>query len=225
MKQKKFLKKNFRKKYIFLQNSLFDFLSWRSQEFPQKNAMFQIETKINKENLFLEQEKISFQEYWKKADSKKMKNFLKNINNEVHMYELLASSSQLKEEEKSDIQNLPLRNTEIKNKKKEVFFLQQKNKKKISKISQGGAFKMNFSFVRQKQTRVSRLNSPNLNSQTLIPISDFFLKNKKFDIFENGTIGEFFPKRKNFQQYWIFPLLVFFLLFSSNSKVLLAKIN
>jgi len=222
MKQKKFLKKNFRKKYVFLQNSLFDFLSWRSQEFSQKNEMFQIETKIKKD-LFLEQDKISFQEYWKKADSKKMKNFLKNMNNEFYMYELLSSSSHLKKKQRSDLQNFPLKNTEIKNKKKEVFFLPQKNNKKISKRSQGGTLKMNFSFVGKKQTPFSRLNSFNSNSQILLPISDFFWKKNKFDIFENGTIGEFFPKRKNFQQYWIFPLLGFVLLFSSNSKVFFAE--
>ena len=49
--------------------------------------------------------------------------------------------------------------------------------------------------------------------ETFIPKSDICRRQNFF--FVNQKIGEFFPKKKNFTQYWIFPLLGFVIFFYS----------
>jgi len=92
--------KKFQKKYVFLKNSLFDFLYWRSQKLCEikKQNIFQTRKGMNQnfqclENLnfnntkyfLLEQEKISFQEYWQSSDFQKINNEIQNINKEFQI--------------------------------------------------------------------------------------------------------------------------------------------
>jgi SpoVK/Ycf46/Vps4 family AAA+-type ATPase len=53
--------------------------------------------------------------------------------------------------------------------------------------------------------------------ERLFPESDYFVSsNSEFKFFQNFQFGNFFPRKKFFQQYWIFPLLGFVFFFSSN---------
>eukprot|EP00879_Flechtneria_rotunda_P000025 GHRR01000040.1.p1 GENE.GHRR01000040.1~~GHRR01000040.1.p1 ORF type:complete len:4009 (+),score=-479.29 GHRR01000040.1:2478-14504(+) len=50
--------------------------------------------------------------------------------------------------------------------------------------------------------------------------AEHVLKAHRLKVFSNQKIGEFFPSKKNFQQYWIFPLLGFVFFFCSTSSFL-----
>nr|YP_009629429.1 cell division protein [Coelastrella saipanensis]AVV61539.1 cell division protein [Coelastrella saipanensis] len=236
MKQKKALLKKFHRKYVFLQNSLVHFLDWRVSEFSnfmtlktyndQSKPLFFCEasgTQKNKKNSFhfLEQEKICFQDYWKNSEHKKIENAIENMNKGLITSKNSYEKKFLNFSKKRNVFNI----------QKKSFYAQQKvarsqnsttNKQKISFFVDTKKMSMCFSskkFGKQsKQGKYlkilgkSQFSSSN-NLENFIPKSDILRKQNFF--FANQKIGEFFPKKKNFTQYWIFPLLGFVVFFHS----------
>ena len=259
MKQKKVLFKKFHRKYVFLQNSLVNFLDWRVSEFSnlmtvttsnnkQTKSFSLINKKKNKFH-FLEQEKICFQEYWKSSEQKKLENAIHNMNKEFIMSNnnfdysnsFIPSKKRkvfnrvgIKPFDSGAIkQSLYSKNQQQLSSKKQNF-LQPLQKKSFIVFEKTKSLKINnnfklFSFQKKfKNLKNSQFLSPN-TLETFIPKSDCFQKrnrffvNQKFDSSANFggattlpfKLGEFFPKKKNFHQYWIFLLLGFIVFFSS----------
>lgn len=204
------LSKKFHRKYIFLQNSLVYFLNWRISKFA--DDIYGTNNNAKKTNLinkkkntfhFLELEKISFQDYWKRSEHKKLEKSIHNMNKEflaTNNYFFLKNSLNM-----SKKQNVLSVLTYLKNKRKKPFFLDNKkmstffssNKSTIqlqSKKSFEFLNKKNFKLFLmnsgsktyiQKQKKINKfkklkfLNFHNLN--TFIPISDFRKKNLFFE--------------------------------------------
>lgn len=81
--------------------------------------------------------------------------------------------------------------------------------------------KIRFQFLK-KQTKKNKQKTTPLSSQT----SSFELFHpicQNIQFFGIQKIGNFFPKRKNFQQYWIFPFLGLYIFFQQNSSSFLPE--
>nr|WNK75868.1 FtsH [Scenedesmaceae sp. YH-2023b] len=213
MNQKKYILKKFRKKYVFLQNSLFDFLYWRSAGLRKAKNLSVFERKkqiFNKKTSYLlEKEKICFQDYWKSSEQQKIKNVIQNMNTEFQSFQ---SNSNLT----SSTLNFSKERIEKTNKKHEKKSSQNFIGK--SKFFEKATKKIKLQTFQKKQKKFQKFEVFASTNETFIPNSDCFRRITPFEIFGNHKIGEFFPRKKNFQQYWIFPLLGFVLLFSSNSS-------
>nr|YP_010563798.1 cell division protein [Coelastrum microporum]UWM13051.1 cell division protein [Coelastrum microporum] len=266
MKQKKYFMKKFHKKYVFLQNSLFDFLYWRSlkseepkiqiqqsRNFTNQSSNLQFEgSEKNSKFSLLEQEKISFHEYWQSSNSQKIKNEIENINKEFPFFTLAGRSETsslnlfhnnekkkfsvsilnkkvpfglLRWQKRENFQGFEqkvlysgaeprIKKRFLKSWKNEKRFFVQNKKTQRQKKSQFKIYLSSFS-KRFESSQNPLLCS--LTTETFIPKSDCFEKLDKLKFLQNFKIGPFFPKRQNFQQYWIFPLLGFILFFSSNA--------
>nr|YP_009450177.1 cell division protein [Pectinodesmus pectinatus]AOS53052.1 cell division protein [Pectinodesmus pectinatus] len=240
MTHKKFFLNKFRRKYVFLQNSLADFLHWRTFDYSTANDSLCLETlqKKNQHKAYVfAEDKISLQEYWKSSEQKKIANSIENMNKELNVSFLFKDQKVANDQKENLRSHFHFSNEESFNNKKEShqFF-----EKSLFQKRNNNATGMNFPFSSSnKKSRVihkkrgNRKNSPlfhlkkgmsfeqkkyHLNTETLIPKSDCFRKVENFPFFLNSKIGHFFPKKKNFIQYWIFPVLGFVVLFSSPSS-------
>lgn len=202
MKSKKSLFKKFHRKYAFLQTSLFDFLLWRNSNFKihdNRNFVKNLNTKT--QDVFLENEKISFQEYWKNSENKKIRNSIQNMNQEFLI------DKKVKKNQTEVLTN------------RLILKVEQKKLKKIFTKTKYSKFKVQNFYLINFHKSLSIRNSSLLQkstSETFIPETDYFVQKNLFSFFQNLKIGQFFPMKKHFQQYWIFPLLGFVLFFSSN---------
>lgn len=213
MKNQTYFFQKYQKKYFFFQKSFFDFLYWRSTKkrnshsFRGQSEPFLLgenEIKLNfSHKLYpFEQEKMSFNEYWETSDSEKTKTLLKTSPN----FSSLDRHNQSK----------PLKVFEA--------------KKLLSAYSKSGAgfspSKQSFLYLKKRKEKMSKRQNKNFQNSTFLPRNSFFELSQNLHFLKSQKIGEFFPKKKNFQQYWIFPflgVLFFFLqnfsfLFFQNSK-------
>jgi SpoVK/Ycf46/Vps4 family AAA+-type ATPase len=233
MKQKKYFFNKFHRKYLFLQNSLSDFLHWRtSNSFEQSDFGSTHPFKNKQDSVLLEQDKICLQEYWKSTENKKIKNALQNLNNQG----MFSSFKQKKLGSLSEFSTKMESNSFLQNSFNNVEFVKKNNGKKISErrtlylnsshfnresIFSKKLLKKNLqekkkSITFQKKLRkFKNFQESNSNFEILIPESDCFRNLQPFSFFANQKIGQFFSKKTIFQQYWIFPLFGFVVLFSS----------
>lgn len=251
MKQKKVFSKKFHKKYVFLQNSLVHFLNWRVSEFSnfmtlttyndQTKSLF-IESNKNSFH-FLEQEKICFQDYWKNSEHKKLENAIQNMNKEsitsknsvdfqnffnfskktnvFNIQNKFQLSSEQNAVHKQKVANQPSKLViAAKKRKKRLFFVD--NKKTLISFS---SKKLGKQLQQKKYSKVlEKSQFFNFNAlETFLPKSDIFRKRNLFC--GNQKIGEFFPKKKNFTQYWVFPLLGFVVFFHSTPTFFNARLK
>nr|WVD55771.1 cell division protein [Tetradesmus distendus] len=244
MKQKKIFFNKFHRKYLFLQNSLYDFLHWRtSNSFEQSDLVSNHPFKNKNGSVFLEQDKICLQEYWKSSENKKIKNALQNFNNQetfLFKQKRLGSSEFSTNMEYTSFFQDSLNNVEAFKKnngkkisEKRTLSLNSSdfNQKSIlllvptvlptsagkTKNLLKKGFHKNKKYItfQKKLTKFKNFQEKNSNFETLIPESDCFRNFQPFSFFVNQKIGQFFSKKTIFQQYWIFPLLGFVVLFSS----------
>eukprot|EP00882_Tetradesmus_deserticola_P000019 GHRQ01000020.1.p1 GENE.GHRQ01000020.1~~GHRQ01000020.1.p1 ORF type:complete len:3641 (+),score=1421.03 GHRQ01000020.1:8842-19764(+) len=246
MKQKKSFFNKFHRKYLFLQNSLFDFLHWRtSNSFEQTDLVSNRPFKNKHRSVLLEQDKICLQEYWKSTENKKIKNAFQNLNNKVSF----SFFKQKKTVDFSDFSTKMESNSFLQGSFNDVESLKKNNRKKISEkrtlylnsseISKESIFskkllkkdiqeKKKYITFQKKLKKIKNFQKNNSNFETLIFETDcffnfqpfsflsFFLQSKQKEA--NKKIGQFFLKKTIFQQYWIFPLFGFVVLFSSPSS-------
>lgn len=242
MTQKKSFLNKFRRKYVFLQNSLADFLYWRTFDYSTtKDSLFyeNRQKKSQHKAYVFAEDKISLQEYWKSSEQKKIANSIENMNKELNI-SFLFKDQKVGNGQK---ENFPasshshFSNEESFNKKEESHqsfgksLLQKRNNnvnvmnfpfsslnKKWPSIHKKRRNRPNFPLFHLKKGMSFEQKKYHLNTETLIPKSDCFRKVKNLPFFLNSKIGHFFPKKKNFIQYWIFPVLGFVVLFSSPSS-------
>lgn len=203
MKNQTHFFQKYQKKYFFFQKSFFDFLYWRSTKkrnshsFPGQSESFLLgenEIKLNfSHKLYpFEQEKMSFYEYWKTSDSEKTKTLLKTSPN----FSSLDGHDQ--------------------SKTLKVF----EAKKLVSAYSKsGGGFspsKQSVLFLKKRKEKMSKRQNKNFQNDTFLPRNSFFELSQNLHFLKSQKIGEFFPKKKNFQQYWVFPFLGVLFFFSQN---------
>lgn len=232
MKQKKSFLNKFHRRYLFLQNSLSDFLHWRtSNSFCQTDFVGNPPFQKKHKSVLLEQEKISLQEYWKSTENKKIKSALQNINTNIPF-----SSFQQKKVEFSDFQTkiektafvqgslktsgFFKKNNGLNNSERNTLSLNSSEFRKESIFSKKllkKSFheKKKYITFQKKLRKIKNFQQKNSNFETFIPESDCFRNLQPFSFFANQKIGEFFSKKTIFQQYWIFPLFGFVVLFSS----------
>jgi SpoVK/Ycf46/Vps4 family AAA+-type ATPase len=235
MKQKKPFFNKFHRKYIFLQNSLSDFLYWRtSNSFEQNDLVSTGPFKNKNGSILLEQDKICLQEYWKSTENKKIKNALQNLNNKVPFSSFLQKklsdpsaastkidSNSFSQDSFNTVEFFKKNNGE-KSSEKRTLYLNVSDFNRDSIFSKK-LLKKNFHekkksiLFQKKLKKLKNFEGKNSNFDTLIPESDCFRNLQPFSFFANQKIGQFFSKKTIFQQYWIFPLLGFVVLFSSPS--------
>jgi len=179
MKQKKYFLKKFHKKYVFLQNSLFDFVYWRSQKSIQQRKKFFMNTldgsnsqKIqnltitSRQSELLEQEKISFQEYWQSSEFQKIKTEIQNRNKE---FQNLDISSNLNSEEFKNSSKNAMNFSKFENNlKDEMFNSLSEDNSKIRKYQKSLFFhivkknkhkKLNFKFIYHRFQKKTNLHT------------------------------------------------------------------
>jgi len=203
MNKKKTLSKKFHRKYIFLQNSLVYFLNWRVSEFSDNINVTNNDAKkpnlINKKKNtfhFLELEKISFQDYWKSSEHKKIEKAIHNMNKEfvpTNNYFFFKNSLNM-----SKKQNVLSVLNYLKHKKKKRFFIENKkispffssnkltiqlqNKKSFEFLNKKD-FKLFFvtsckTYIKKQKNKFKKLKYLNFyNLNTFIPISNFRKRN------------------------------------------------
>nr|WVD55979.1 cell division protein [Tetradesmus bajacalifornicus] len=233
MKQKKSFFNKFHRKYLFLQNSLSDFLHWRTyNSFEQPDFISNHPFQKKHESVFLEQEKICLQEYWKSTEKKKMQSALQNINNNV----TFSSFKRKKKVDFSDFTTKMEKSSFLQSSFNDVQSFKKNNGKNIfekktlfsnsSELTKKSIFakklfkksfheKKKYITFQKKLRKIKNFQENNSNFETFIPESDCFRNIQPFSFLANQKIGQFFSKKTIFQQYWIFPLLGFVVLFSS----------
>ena len=188
MKQKKSFFNKFHRKYLFLQNSLSDFLHWRtSNSFEQSDLVSTHLFQTKNGSVLLEQEKICLQEYWKSTENKKIKNAFQNLNNQgaFSSFKLF-----LKEKKQKKLGYI----SEFSTKMESNSFLQDS-------FNNVGAFKKNNG-KKISERRTLFLNSSDFNKKSILPRSGSqkllkkgFHENKKYIIFQKKL-----RKLKNFKE-------------------------
>ena len=252
MRDKKHIYQKYQKKYFFFQKSFFDFLYWRSTK--KRNDSFSIQgpssrllsgekkmhfNSINKFSPF-EQEKMSFDEYWKSSEQKTIENTLKISTKFTSLKPSVYSSSGISDGPKSF----------------EVLFTEKKSispaffeKKRQTQKSGGGwtrsaeqrqkgqkktksfvtsnkslqfltTQKFHLLFLKKRKEKMLNRQNKNFKNESFLPVNSSFEISQNFDFFKSQKIGEFFPKKKNFQQYWLFPFLGVLFFFSQNASSL-----
>jgi SpoVK/Ycf46/Vps4 family AAA+-type ATPase len=247
MKQKKSFFNKFHRKYLFLQNSLSDFLHWRtSNSFEQSDLVSTHLFQTKNGSVLLEQEKICLQEYWKSTENKKIKNAFQNLNNQGAFSSFKLFLKEKKQKKLGSISEFSTKmesNSFLQDSFNNVGAFKKNNGKKISErrtlflnssdfnkksiLPRRGSQKLlkkgfheNKKYItfQKKLKKLKNFKEGNSNFETLIPESDCFRNFQPFSFFTNQKIGQFFSKKTIFQQYWIFPLLGFVVLFSSPSS-------
>lgn len=247
MKKQAPFSQKFQKKYFFFQKSFFDFLYWRSiqkakpefltefrstslpREFSalQKSGKFeeqkQIQMQLNPVQTFypFQQEKMSFYQYWKRdsfgGDHKNIQNTLKNSTKETAIQAKSFEFSQKNKQKKSFLFLKDKKNIKIlSNSKKSLNFLTPQ--------------KFHFLFLKKRKEKMTHFQKKNFllrsrsENESFLPITSSFEISQNLELSAQWTksqkIGEFFPKKKNFIQYWIFPFLGVLFFFSQNVSFL-----
>jgi SpoVK/Ycf46/Vps4 family AAA+-type ATPase len=242
MKKQTHRSQKFQKKYFFFQKSFFDFLDWRSTQkakphfltesqltsssidFPafSKGEKFekQREIQMNFDSVQkfypFEQEKMSFYKYWKREDS-----FTGNDKNRQNM---LKSSTKAKSFESQSLE------FSQKNKEKKSFSFLKKKKtmKSFSYSKKSFNFltnqKFHFLFLKKRKEKTTHFQKKILKNESFLPITSSFEISQNLELnalwTKSQKIGDFFPKKKNFIQYWIFPFLGVLFFFSQNISFL-----
>jgi SpoVK/Ycf46/Vps4 family AAA+-type ATPase len=244
MKKQTHLSQKFQKKYFFFQKSFFDFLYWRStqkakpelftelrttplpRDFSafQKSEKFgeqtQIQTQLNSVQKFypFQQEKMSFYQYWKKdsfgGDHKNIQNTLKSSTKATAIQSKFFEFSQKNKQQKSFMFLKDKKNSKIfTNSKKSLNFLTTQ--------------KFHFLFFKKRKEKMTQFQKKNFKNESFLPITSSFEISQNLELSTQWTkpqkIGEFFPKKKNFIQYWIFPFLGVLFFFSQNVSFLLQQ--
>ena len=241
MKKQTHLSQKFQKKYFFFQKSFFDFLYWRSTQkakpkfftefrptpLPTDFSAFQkgekfdeqkeIQMHLNSVHNFypFEQEKMSFYQYWKR-DS--LGGDHRNIQN------ILKSSTKGKSFQSKSLEFYQ----KNKEKKSFSFFKKKKNLKSFSYSKKSLNFltnqKFHFLFLKKRKEKMTSFQKKTFKNESFLPITSSFEISQNLELSALWTksqkIGEFFPKKKNFIQYWIFPFLGVLFFFSQNVSFL-----
>jgi SpoVK/Ycf46/Vps4 family AAA+-type ATPase len=237
MKKHKHLSQKFQKKYFFFQKSFFDFLYWRSAQkakpefltelkytpfsrdfsaFP-KSGKFeeqkQIQMELNSDPKFypFEQEKMSFYQYWKRdsigGHPKNIQNILKSSTKGTAIQPKSFDFFQKNKQNKSF-----------------SFLKENKNRKIVSNSKKSlnllTTQTFHFLFLKKRKEKMTHFQKRNFKNESFLPITSSFEISQNLALSTQWTksqkIGEFFPKKKNFMQYWIFPFLGVLFFFSQN---------
>jgi SpoVK/Ycf46/Vps4 family AAA+-type ATPase len=244
MKKQTHLSQKFQKKYFFFQKSFFDFLYWRSTQkakpelftelrttpLPRDFSAFeksgkfeeqtQIQMQLNSVQKFypFQQEKMSFYQYWKRdslsGDHKNIQNTFKSSTKGTAIQSKFFEFSQKNKQKKSFLF--------LKDKKKTKIF--SNSKKSLSFLT---TQKFHFLFLKKRKEKMSQFQKKNFKNESFLPITSSFEISQNLELSAQWTksqkIGEFFPKKKNFIQYWIFPFLGVLFFFSQNVSFLLQQ--
>lgn len=222
---KKNLSQKFQKKYFFFQKSFFDFLYWRS--IHKKNAFFstrgtfeslsfssQMQNELEMHLNFVrpsqmgcgnkfypfEQEKLSFYQYWKT-------NSLFHSPNQKHkkIQNILKSSKKFPSFQSQSFLN---------NKKNSKFF---SNSKKSFPFFRNQ--KLYLLFLKKRKAKLNHFSNKNSTNENSLSLMNSFQIFENFEFIpgfsKSQKIGNFFPKKKFFIQYWVFPFLGILFFFSS----------
>jgi SpoVK/Ycf46/Vps4 family AAA+-type ATPase len=216
MKKQKFCSQKFQKKYFFFQKSFFDFLYWRSIKNMTSHSFTQNQLNSGMDFAPFEQEKMCFYEYWKSPEHKKIENTLKSSTNLLSAHQ--NSFQAFKKTEKK--RKFLLKNTKYFNfltsQKFHSLFLKKRKEKKSSLYPLKDKKTLVF-FEKQKRNERSYQNFKN---ESFLPQNSSFELFRNFNSLNSQKRGEFFPTKKNFQQYWIFPFLGVLFFFSQNTSSL-----
>jgi SpoVK/Ycf46/Vps4 family AAA+-type ATPase len=222
MKKQKFRSQKFQKKYFFFQKSFFDFLYWRSFKNMTSQSFTQNQLNSAKNFALFEQEKMSFYEYWKSPEQKKIENTLKSSTNFRSAHKNSFQIFKKKEKKRKFLS----KNTKYFNfftsQKFHSLFLKKRKEKKSSLCPSKD--KKTLVFLKKPNQR----SHQNLKNESFLPQNSSFELFRNFNFLKSQKIGEFFPLRldfvpaaeKNFQQYWIFPFLGVLFFFSQNTSFL-----
>ena len=231
MRNQTHIYQKYQKKYFFFQKSFFDFLYWRSTK--KRNDSLPIQgpssfflsgekqMHFNSGNKFspFEQEKMSFDEYWKSTEQKTIENTLK-ISTKLTSLKPSAYSS-------SGISGGPKSLEVLLTDKKSISPTErkgQKNTKSFATSKKSLQFlttqKFHLLFLKKRKEKMFNRQNKNFKNESFLPINSSFEISQNFDFFKSQKIGEFFPKKKNFQQYWLFPFLGVLFFFSQNASFL-----
>lgn len=177
----------------------------------------QIQIEFNSVQKFypFEQEKMSFYQYWKKdsigGDQKNIQNILKSSTKGTAIQSKSFEFFQ-------------------KNKQKKSFsFLKENKNRKIFSNSKKSmnlltTQKFHFLFLKKRKEKMTHFQKKNFKNESFLPITSSFEISQNLELSAQWTksqkIGEFFPKKKNFIQYWIFPFLGILFFFSQNASFL-----
>jgi hypothetical protein len=241
MKKQTHLSQKFQKKYFFFQKSFFDFLYWRSMQKAKpefltefkytplsrdfsalpKSGKFeeqkQIQMELNSDQKFypFEQEKMSFYQYWKRdsigGHHKNIQNILKSSTKGTAIQSKSFEFSQKNKQKKSF-------SFSKENKNRKIF----SNSKKPLNLLTTQTF--HFLFLKKRKEKMTLFQKRNFKNESFLPITSSFEISQNLELSTQWTksqkIGEFFPKKKNFIQYWIFPFLGVLFFFSQNVSFL-----
>jgi SpoVK/Ycf46/Vps4 family AAA+-type ATPase len=187
---------HFQKKYSFFQKSFFDFFSWRSQNFFQK-------TKSS-----------NFQSFQKDSSGRFAQKFSPFEQENIGL--LKYSRTFEKKREQKTFENFQKFHPFF---KKNKSFSNSPNSWK--KISLDSTKKIHFQFFKHKKKR--KLSKFFFQNSILMPKRSSFEIFRNVHVFGPNVVGNFFPKQKNFQQYWVFPFLGILFFFSQNSSITFSK--
>jgi SpoVK/Ycf46/Vps4 family AAA+-type ATPase len=215
MKKQKHLFQKYHKKYSFFQKSFFDFLYWRSTKNVHSSSISR-----NQENSFqrfypLEQEKMSFYDYWKTSEHKTFQQTLKSSKG---VHRLAKQSPGASPDALPSAEGFGL--VERKNSQIDFSSLSSANSLKVYRRK---TEKFHFLFSKKRKGTFSKRYSKNLRKESFLPKNSSFEISENFSFLNFKPIGNFFPKKKNFMQYWIFPFLGILFFFSQNAFVLLLQ--
>jgi SpoVK/Ycf46/Vps4 family AAA+-type ATPase len=227
MRNQTHIYQKYQKKYFFFQKSFFDFLYWRSTKKRKDFLSIQGPSSVllsgekqmyfNSVNTFspFEQEKMSFDEYWKSSEQKTIENTLKISTKFTSFKQSAYSSSRISGGPKS---------REVLSVDKKSISRGQKNTKSFATSKKSLQCltnqKFHLLFLKKRKEKMFNKQNKNLKNKSFLPINSSFEISQNLDFFKSQKIGEFFPKKKNFQQYWLFPFLGVFFFFSQNALVL-----
>jgi SpoVK/Ycf46/Vps4 family AAA+-type ATPase len=225
-KQQKYFFQKYQKKYFFFQKSFFDFLYWRSTKNLDHYTTINNEFHSDKNIYPYEFEKMNFYDYWKKPEIQKIESCFQNSKKEFKQ-----NSNMLSTLPPSKLGSTPLCSTFNAHKATlrqmqiggNSAFGKDKNKRRVSTFKKSSNFstnqKLHFFFLKKRKDKVFHQREKKRNNE------NFLSKKSSFEIFQSlnflnpKKIGEFFPRKKNFVQYWIFPFLGVLFFFSRNNSV------
>lgn len=216
MKKQKFRSQKFQKKYSFFQKSFFDFLYWRSFKnmTPHSFTQNQLNSSINFAPF--EQEQMSFYEYWKSPEQKKIENTFKSSTD----FRSVQKNSFVLVQKKEKKSKFFSKNTKYFNfltsQKFHSLFLKKRKEKKSSLYP----LKDKKTLVFFKKRKTNQRISQNFKNESFLPQNSSFELFRNLNFLKSQKIGEFFPTKKNFIQYWIFPFLGVLFFFSQNTSFL-----
>ena len=211
------------KRSLFMKNkkNTVDFLEQEKicfQDYWKSSEHKKLENAIHNINVFNIQKKSFFAENIKK----KLSNFSETTEKDFHKNFYVSNSLASRiakirptQSKPRSIRRLDLQTVSkmLANRQSKVYFDQLEND--FSKQSEQSKNLFSKQLFKKKYSKIfEKVQLLSFNTlETFIPKSDICRRQNFF--FVNQKIGEFFPKKKNFTQYWIFPLLGFVIFFYS----------